>query len=91
MYTIGFIGCLLFKFKFNISNFPFFLLFIFFNFNGYIVEKIAAIKDMLEIDSLKTAIEITDTVFTQIIPELKIGAVEKEISSETLDQLKVFL
>ena len=29
----------------------------------------------MEIDSLKTAIEITDTVFTQIIPELK-GKIE---------------
>jgi len=47
-----------------------------------IVEKIAAIKDKLEIESLKTAIEITDEVFTQIIPELKVGAIEKEISAK---------
>tara|TARA_Y100000590_G_scaffold74521_1_gene82274 strand:+ start:731 stop:1804 length:1074 start_codon:yes stop_codon:yes gene_type:complete len=47
-----------------------------------IIEKIAAVKDQLEIDSLKTAIEITDTVFSQIIPELKVGAVEKEISAK---------
>ena len=46
------------------------------------VEKIAAVKDQLEIQSLKTAIEITDEVFTQIIPELKIGATEKEISAK---------
>ena len=39
-------------------------------------------EDMLEIESLKTAIEITDEVFTQIIPELKVGAVEKEISAK---------
>ena len=49
--------------------------------NG-IVETIAAVKDQLEIESLKTAIEITDTVFTQIIPELKEGAIEKEISAK---------
>ncbi len=47
-----------------------------------IVEKIAAVKDQLEIQSLKTAIEITDEVFTQIIPELKIGATEKNISAK---------
>jgi len=47
-----------------------------------IIEKIAAVKDVLEIKSLKTAIEITDAVFTQIIPELKAGAVEKEISAK---------
>lgn len=47
-----------------------------------IVEEIAAVKDQLEINSLKTAIEITDSVFTQIIPDLKIGAIEKEISAK---------
>ena len=49
-----------------------------------IIEKIAAVKDMLEIDSLKTAIEITDEVFKQIIPELKIGAIEKDISAKII-------
>ena len=49
--------------------------------NG-IVEEIAAVKDKFEIESLRTAIEITDDVFTQIIPELKEGAVEKEISAK---------
>ena len=49
--------------------------------NG-IIEKIAAVKDQHEIDSLKTAIEITDEVFKQIIPKLKIGAVEKDISAQ---------
>ena len=47
-----------------------------------IIEEIAAVKDQLEIESLKTAIEITDTVFTKIIPELKIGAIEQEISAK---------
>ena len=47
-----------------------------------IISIIAAVKDQEEIDSLKTAIEITDEVFTQIIPELKIGAKEKDISAK---------
>ena len=47
-----------------------------------ITEHIAAIKDIEEIDSLKTAIEITDTVFDQIIPDLKVGAKEIEISAK---------
>ena len=42
MYLVGFIGCLLFKYKFKISNLPFFILFLFYNFNGYFVEKITA-------------------------------------------------
>ena len=47
-----------------------------------IIEKIAAVKDDLEIQSLQTAIDITDKVFLQIIPELKEGAIEKEIAAK---------
>ena len=47
-----------------------------------IIGVIAAVKDSHEIESLKTAIEITDHVFTEIIPELKIGAVEKNIAAK---------
>jgi len=46
------------------------------------IEKLAAIKDSLEINSLKTAIEITDLVFDKIIPELKIGAKERDIAAK---------
>ena len=47
-----------------------------------IIGVIAAVKDLEEIESLKTAIEITDTVFTEIIPELKIGVTEKHIAAK---------
>ena len=47
-----------------------------------IIENIAAVKDVYEIESLKKAIEITDVVFEEILPELKIGAVEKEIAAK---------
>ena len=47
-----------------------------------IIEKIAAVKDDFEIQSLQTAIDITDEVFLQIIPELKRGAIEKEIAAK---------
>jgi len=47
-----------------------------------IIEKIAAVKDSLEIESLQTAIDITDEVFLQIIPDLKEGAIEKEIAAK---------
>ncbi len=46
------------------------------------IGEIAAVKDQMEIESLKTAIEITDSVFDQIVPDLKIGAIEKEISAK---------
>ena len=47
-----------------------------------IVEHIAAVKDEMEIASLQSAIDVTDEVFKQIIPELKIGAIEKEIAAK---------
>ena len=47
-----------------------------------IVELISATKDKNEINSLKTAIEITDYVFKQIIPELKVGAKEIDIAAK---------
>jgi len=46
-----------------------------------IVENVAEVKDPTEIESLKTAIEITDDVFTKIIPEIKLGITEKYISA----------
>ena len=47
-----------------------------------IVEEIAAIKDQTEIDALKKAIQITDSVFTEILNEIKIGVTEKAIAAK---------
>ncbi len=47
-----------------------------------IVEVIAAVKDNSEIEALKTAIEITDKTFSDILPELKVGAVERHIAAK---------
>ncbi len=47
-----------------------------------LVEVIAAVKDETEINSLKAAIEVTDQVFDQILPDLKIGAIEREIATK---------
>ena len=47
-----------------------------------IVELIAAVKDQEEVDSLKTAIEITDIVFDEIIPIIKEGITENEIAAQ---------
>ena len=47
-----------------------------------IIGVIAAVKDDTEIAALKTAIEITDEAFKRIIPDLKVGAVEKDISAK---------
>ena len=42
MYSVGFIGCILFKNHFNLGNTAFLFLFSIFNFNGYFVTKISA-------------------------------------------------
>ncbi len=47
-----------------------------------IVEVIAAVKDASEIEALKTAIAITDKTFTDILPELRAGAVERKIAAK---------
>ena len=47
-----------------------------------IIEIIAAVKDIEEIRTLKEAVEITDKVFENLIPDIKIGATEKEISAK---------
>ena len=46
-----------------------------------IIENIAAVKDADEIDALQTAVDITDEVFTKIIPEIKSGVTEKYIAA----------
>ena len=46
------------------------------------VEEIAAVKDESELRAIKTAVEITDEVFDQIVPELRVGAVEREIAAK---------
>ena len=47
-----------------------------------IIGVLAAVKDQHEIDSLQVAVDITDQVFTEIIPELKVGAIEKHIAAK---------
>ena len=46
-----------------------------------LVELIAAVKDMDEINSLKMAVEITDKVFDEIIPIIKEGVTENKIAA----------
>ena len=47
-----------------------------------LVEKIAMVKDKSEISAMRTAVQITDAVFEQIIPEVRPGATEKEIAAK---------
>ncbi len=47
-----------------------------------IVERLAIVKDINEIKTLKKAVEITDQAFESLIPDIKIGVTEKEISAK---------
>jgi len=46
-----------------------------------ILENMQAVKDSVEIDALKTAVAITDEVYSQILPLIKIGVTEKFIAN----------
>ena len=47
-----------------------------------ILEDIASVKDHSELEALRTAVEITDNVFDEVLQLLKIGIAEKEIALE---------
>lgn len=47
-----------------------------------ILENLAAVKDTTEIKALRTAIEITDKVFDEVLHKIKIGVSEKGIALE---------
>ncbi len=46
-----------------------------------IVENIAAVKDDMELEALRTAVEITDKAYDQILPMLKPGTTEKQVAT----------
>ncbi|MFQ6616473.1 MAG: M24 family metallopeptidase, partial [Fidelibacterota bacterium] len=48
---------------------------------SHMVEEIAAVKDQEEIRLIRKAVEITDEVFDQIVPELRPGVEEREIAA----------
>jgi len=45
-----------------------------------ILENLAAVKDESELEALRTAVEITDKVFNEVLQFFKIGISEKEIA-----------
>jgi len=46
------------------------------------VEEIAAVKDKSELRAIRAAVEITDKVFDQLIPELRQGSIEREVAAK---------
>ena len=46
-----------------------------------ILEQMQAIKDDTELDAIRTAVEITDTIYSETLPMLQVGTTEKEIAN----------
>ena len=55
-----------------------------------IVEELAAYKDASEIEALRTAAEITDRVYAEILPLIKEGVTEKFIANELLKRYREY-
>lgn len=47
-----------------------------------ILENLQAVKDAGEIEAIRTAVEITDKVYEEVLPMVKVGVTEKEIALE---------
>ncbi len=45
-----------------------------------LLENLQAVKDQSELDAIRTAVEITDAIYDEILPILKPGTTEKEIA-----------
>ncbi|MFQ6677328.1 MAG: M24 family metallopeptidase [Fidelibacterota bacterium] len=46
-----------------------------------LLENLQAVKDPSELDAIRTAVEITDVIYDEILPMLKPGTTEKEIAN----------
>ena len=46
-----------------------------------LMENLQAVKDQSELDAIRTAVEITDAIYNEILPMLKPGITEKEIAN----------
>ena len=47
-----------------------------------IIEKMAMSKDEKELEAIRTAVEITDKAFAEVLPMVKIGVEEKVIANQ---------
>ena len=47
-----------------------------------VIESLAMIKDDKELEAIKTAVEITDRAFSEVLPMVKIGVEEKIIANQ---------
>lgn len=55
-----------------------------------IIEELAAVKDTLELSALRTAVEITDRVYAEVLPLIHAGVTEKTIANELATRYRLY-
>ena len=55
-----------------------------------ILEDLASVKDDYELDCIKTAVEITDTVYEEILPMLRPGFTEKQVANTLVSKYREY-
>ena len=58
--------------------------------SSMILEDLAAVKDQSEIDCLRTAVEITDKVYEEILPMLRPGFTEKQVANTLVSKYREY-
>ncbi len=53
-----------------------------------LMENLQAVKDQSELDAIRTAVEITDAIYEEIIPMLKVGTTEKEVAIQLVTRYR---
>lgn len=53
-----------------------------------LMENLQAVKDPSELDAIRTAVEITDAIYEEIIPMLKVGTTEKEVAIQLVTRYR---
>ena len=53
-----------------------------------LMENLQAIKDQSELDAIRTAVEITDAIYEEIIPMLKVGTTEKDVAIQLVTRYR---
>jgi len=55
-----------------------------------ILEDLASVKDKTELDALRTAVEITDKVYEEILPMLRPGYTEKQVANTMVSKYREY-
>ena len=55
-----------------------------------ILENLASVKDKMELDAIRTAVEITDKVYEEILPMLRPGYTEKQVANTMVSKYREY-